>query len=118
MLEGVVKQYDLGGISVFEQVFHAFDAVFIHGDLNVVELVEVLQRLVANGFVCAFAVGELETACLTSIPTTQGCHMVLILQQLDKVFYCRGFSRSAKVEVAHTNHWHVESDGFQDMPIV
>ena len=42
MLVGVVKQDDLGGISVFEQVFHAFDAVFIHCDLNVVEFVEVL----------------------------------------------------------------------------
>ena len=118
MLEGVIQKDDFWIVWTSEQLPNTVHAVFIHRNLNLWKLPEILQRLISQVFVGACAFSLLETFCLSAIASAQSGHAVVVFQQVDKVFRMWRFSRTAKVEVAHANHRLLESCGSQDVPIV
>ena len=118
MLEGIVQKNDFGIVWATEQLPNTIHTVFIHCDLNLWKLFEILQRLISQVFVGACAFSLSEAFCLSAIASAQSGYSVVVFQQVDKVFRMWRFSRTAKVEVAHANHWLLESCGSQDVPIV
>ena len=87
MLEGVVQKDDIGFFNrdplLPKQVCNAFNAVFVHRDLNLGELFEVLQRFVAYGLVSALMVGKLEAIRFASVASAQCGNTISVLQYID-----------------------------------
>ena len=109
MLEGVVQEDDVRHVFAVEQLPNAIHTVFVHRDLNLGKLPEILQRFVANNLVGALLVSELEAFGLSAVATTERCYAVGVAQYINEVFHGGRFSRPAKVEVAHANYRLLES---------
>ena len=120
MLEGIVQEDNFGLFDPLlpKQVLNALNSVFVHRNLDVWKLLEILQWLIAQVLVCAILISLLEALCLSAVTSTQGGHMVIVFQQVDEVFRVRCFPRSAKVEVTYANYRLLESCGSQNVPIV